>query len=585
MSDKLPTGAEIDRMYQTLSTYHQAFHDQCLVEDSYYRREFPVECDAAATPIKLPIAKTAIDDAAAQVDTTSINIYVPAATSTYKGDVKANKRRRYLIGSWHLCRTYNGLVLHHCVKHSFLYGMGVLKLMADPDAPFVMPVEAINPQTFYPDPAKRYVIEAYQRKGLDVTAEFESYYPNEGDEDTTLPLPGGDTEELWVEYWDEKYCVYRFGGRTVLRMEHNYGFLPYFWGDAGLGMKDRDNKAEYLYVGLLNPVHSLLEAQSRLMTQGEAISKQYAWPELDFVAETVERAKKIIAEWELGPGRHHALDRSVDVKRITPTSTPPEILTLMGIVGSFVENATVPGIVRGERPQGASSGYMTAVLAGLARVKFGGVVALIESLIQQVNVGYLKLVENVFEEVTVWGRTRSGGEEIADKIKKSDIAGNYVNFVDVTAVPPEEQERTLMVGSRLRQAKQISRRYFVTNYLKPTDVEAEIEQEYLDTFMESPAGMQLIANMAMQNYQAAEMLGNVGADQAANMIRGATGAAVPPMGGEYTQQDQAYGRPQQAGSTDELAGIAKTIGAQGVLPHVANARRAVIDQIKRRNQG
>jgi hypothetical protein len=580
-----PTGDEIDKLYEALLAHYKNFHGQCETEDTYYRREFPVECDESATPIKLPIAKTAIDDATAQVDTTSLNIYVPAATSTYGGDVGANKRRRYLIGSWHMCRTYNGLVLHHAVKHGFLYGMSILKLMADPEAPFQMPVEAINPQCFFPDPARRFVIEAYQRKGLEVKAEFSSYYTDENDDEAVDDLVVDDTAEaLWIEYWDDTYCTYRYGGKTVLRMQHNYGFLPYFWGDAGLGTKDRDNKPECLYVGLLNPVHSLLEAQSRLMTQGESISKQYAWPELDFVSETVERAKKIIAEWELGPGRHHALDRSTEVKRVTPTSVPPEIMSLMQIVGDFVENATVPGIVRGERPQGASSGYMTAVLAGLARVKFGGVVALIESLIQQVNMGYLKLVENVFEEITVWGRTRAG-EEICDTITKADVGGSYVNFVDVSAIPPEEQERTLMVGSRLRQAKQISRRYWVTNFLKPTDPEAELEQQYLDIFMESETGQQLVSQLAFKNYEAAQMLTNVGADQAANIIRGTAGAAVPPMGGEYTEQDRAYGRPQQAGSVGELSAIGKTIGAQGVLPHVTNARREVIDQLKRRGQG
>ena len=111
------TADEVQELYASLKTYYEEFHSQCETEDRYYNLEFDVECAEDATPIHLPTAQEAIDDATAQVDTTAINIFVPPRQSEWAEDVNSALIRRYLLGCWHMNRTYDGLVLHHMDKH------------------------------------------------------------------------------------------------------------------------------------------------------------------------------------------------------------------------------------------------------------------------------------------------------------------------------------------------------------------------------------------------------------------------------------------------------------------------------------
>lgn len=566
---------EILDLYNALKAFYQDFHDQCDTEDTYYNREFHVEVGDGGTAIKLPTAQDAIDDAAAQVDTTTINIVVPPRITTYGSHVDADRIRKFELGCWHMLRQYEGLVLFHSIKHAFLYGMSCLKLVADPDGLFEMPVIPISPHSFFPDPSNRFVIEAYERRKTEVKAEFPDAFGDEG----SLLSEGDNSDALWLEYWDDTHVVYLYDDVVVDSMEHGYGFLPYFWGDAGLGYHSKKRRPEDLYRGLLYDVHDLLVAESRVVSQAEAISKQHAWPEIDIIAQSLTQAKVLQQAWESGPGHINAYDQNITVNRIQPQSPPPEILRLHGLLVSLVENSTVPRVARGERPVGASSGYMTAILSGLARLKFGGVVSLIVSLIQQINEGFCKLVENVFGEVTVFGLT-SAGEQITETISYDEIDGHYINFVDISAIPPEEQERTLMVGSRLLAQQQISRRYFVTHYLKPTDPEAELEQQDVDKIMALPEVQQLILSRTVETFGMSQMLGDAGADKAQQYLLGTQGSPNPPMGGTYTEQDRGYGRPTQAGSIDELSQVLRAQGAEGIGSHVANARREVIDKVK-----
>jgi len=560
---------DVKDLHKDLETHYKNFHDQCALEDTFCDLEFDVECAEDATPVHLPTAQEAINDAAAQVDTTAINIIVPPRIAKYGADVDADRIRKFLLGCWHMVRQYNGLILHHGGKHGFQYGIIVFKLYAEPAerAPFEIGVANVNPQTFFPDPARRFVIESYQRKHVEILAE----YP-----DAELDVEG---EGTWREYWDDTNVIYSIDDMVLVDQEHNYGFLPYFWGDTGLGVVSAKHEPEKLYRGLMYDCHDLLMAESRLYTQSEAIMKQHAWPEKDFISDVLKKAQDVMTQWEDGPGRGHAYSREVEVVRTVPQSPPPEILQLQSLTSELVAKATVPRVTAGERPTGASSGYMTAILSGMARLKFGGVVATMDSMIQQMNVGFLKLVENVFNEITVFGYT-AAGEQITETITAEDIAGHYVNFVDISAIPPEEKEKTLMLGLRLLQVGAISKRFWITQYLKPTDPQAEMDQQLIDEVMQLPELRQMLLQKAFQQYEAAEMLKQSGAGDAEKLLRGTAGAAMPPMGGEYSQADRGPAKPTQAGSIEELSQILRAQGAEGMAPHVLDAARSVKEGLK-----
>ena len=69
------------------------------------------------------------------------------------------------------------------------------------------------------------------------------------------------------------------------------------------------------------------------------------------------------------------------------------------MMSQSIEANTAPAVVRGERPQGAASGYHTAVLAGIAALNFGPYVEASQRGLQNRNSIVLNIVENVIKEL------------------------------------------------------------------------------------------------------------------------------------------------------------------------------------------
>jgi len=527
---------------------------------------------ADGTVVRIPpTAQCAVDDAAAQVDTTSINITVPVRAGTYEEELRAERIRRYLLGAWHMIKQQDGLVLHHVSKSGFRNGMLSIKIMVDPSRTFPLMMSCVNPRTFFPDPAREFVIEAFDRKGLEIQAMFPDVVTN------------SETTKLWIEYWDAEKFIYMWGEDILHEGPHPFGFLPYVWRDAGLGYVDHENSPEALYRGILFPVKDVLEIQAKNLAQADAIISETAWPGVDFSGANKKLVEATKASYEIGPGQANAVPAGVEITRHGGGEPPRALWDMYSLTSGEIDSATVPRVARGESPRGAASGYKTAILSGMARLKFGGVVTNIQSMIEEVNIDLLKLVENVFGVQQVWGYTYDS-EMVSEVITLDDIDGFYSNFVTVSAIPPEEKERTIMVGLRLLQAKAISLRYFLTQYLRPTNPREVEDQLYVDELMHDPQVRQMLLQRAFQSYEASAMLENVGADDAADMVLGTQGSPVPPMGGSYVESERQPGRAQMAGSIEELSQVTKAMGAGGFPAHALNAYRSALESIKKKEE-
>lgn len=64
--------------------------------------------------------------------------------------------------------------------------------------------------------------------------------------------------------------------------KHGYGFNPYIKIQPAASMDYNTGEPERKYQGILKPVHNLLDSEARLLTQYEAILRQYAWRTIDF---------------------------------------------------------------------------------------------------------------------------------------------------------------------------------------------------------------------------------------------------------------------------------------------------------------
>lgn len=559
--------------YNAIKTHLRDYHSQCDTEDSYYNREFDIDVGENCSITIPPTAQVAVDNAASQIDTTTINVSVPSRRPVYQGEANSDKIRKYLMGAWHQIKRQDGLVLHHAGKNGFLYGMiGPLKLMVDPDLRFPITIRTLNPQQFFPHPSGAFVIEAYERKGIDVNLEWGLNVDNEA-------------QQLWLEFWTNNRVVYMYGEEIVYDLPHPFGFIPYYWDDAGLGYVDAEDKPEKLYRGILYPVHDALVAEGRLYSQFESVVQNTAWPSIMFGGENPKKVLETMAKWEVGPGKKHHVPAGVTVEILQGETAPPQAMALHDQIRVDIDNATVPRTARGEPAKGVTSGYMTAVLGGMARLKYGPIVMNLQSMIERINEDLLKLVENVFGEISVWGYG-AGGEMIDETITAADVQGYYVNFVQISAVPSEERERALMIGLRLYQSGAISRRYFITNYLKPSNPQEVEDQIDLDELKKMPMFQQMIGMAAMESYEAAEMLGQAGAENARNQLLGTAGEAVPPMPGEYAEFERTGGaRPIMAGSIEALDRISRAQGgATGMPRHGLNAMKEAVRAIKEKRE-
>jgi hypothetical protein len=478
-----PTYEQIKALVETYSVYYRAFHAQCAEEDDYYHlRKLPSFPQNFPVPPVMPATARAIVDVATDhVDVKNISIDVP---STARSTARAEKIARFLQGAW---LSIKEPVLRTASKHGFQYGIAFVHPRTkmedwndspqmedygntDADGQFVMtdiegfkkastefserrkimfPLVArnIDPQEMLWDDSvsgTKWAIRTFQASVGEINAMFPHW---------TYQKDSGSAAQ-WTEYWDDTWYVYMADDEFLFEpRRHGFGFMPFKIMKPARSLHWHGGRPEERYQGILHPIHSLLDEESRLMTQIEAIIRRYAWPGYDFTGDRLkaEAARNAYEPWD----GFNIIPTGVEVDLSPIPQVPQDLYQQLGMVQSKIEEATFPNVVRGQRPSGVSSGFHTSVLAGMGRLVFQGVADGAARLVEELNGAFLQLVENaIMDRVTVYARSEN--HHFDQTISPNDIRGHIENRVMLKAEAPEERERESILGMQLFQAGMIS---------------------------------------------------------------------------------------------------------------------------------
>jgi len=470
---KAPTLESLKSTKSEADIYYRQFHNQCNEEEDYYygRNPIPVPVDMAVDPVRPATARAIINVATDHVDVSNPTFAVPEPSPRAKD--RAERLKKFYQGVWmHVPKA----VLNTGAKHEIAYGLGWLKVTFDadlwPNAPqmkdfpsekeyreslskfmeernisFPIRVDNVNPKYMTWDDSRlgpRWAFECYETTVRDIRHRFPEW----------MPAKEANSAATWSEFWSETHVAYMADGDFVLPpMEHNYGFLPYVPIIPATSLDFNSGRPEQRYQGILKPVHNLLDTEARLITQYEAILRQYAWRTVDFHGNRQE-AENVKDAYELF-GSKNIVTRGVTVMP-SPLITPPqEILNQLSMVQTMIEEATFPNVVRGIRPSGVSTGFGISVLSGMGRLVFGPYADGLARAMEECNKRFAMLVENKIRgRITV--RARSEVHSFDQSISPDDIKGFYENRVFLKAEAPEERERESILAERLWKSGIIS---------------------------------------------------------------------------------------------------------------------------------
>lgn len=494
VSGATPTLESIRTLKREGTIYYRQFHKQSAEEEDYYfgRNVIPVPVDMAVDPVRPATSRAIINVATDHVDVSNPTFAVPDPSPRSKD--RAERLKKFYQGVWmQIARA----VLNTGAKHEIAYGMGFLKVTFDPDlwpnAPFLddfrseaaykealnmfmaernisfpIRVDNVNPRNMIWDDSRlgmKWAIEFYQTTVRDIKQRFPEWVAHKELNDITT----------WSEYWSETHVAYMADDQFVLPpMEHGYGFCPYVPIIPATSLNFSSGPPHERYQGILRPVHNLLDTEARLVTQYEAILRQYAWRTVDFKGNRQE-SENVADAYELF-GAKNIVTRGVDVMP-SPLITPPqEILTQLALVQTMIEEATFPNVVRGIRPRGVSTGFGLSVLSGMGRLVFGPYADGLARAMEECNRRFAMLVENKIRgRITV--RARSEVHSFDQTITPDDIRGFYENRVFLKAEAPEEREREAILAERLYKSGLISlyeaqKRAGITNPLEEQNQQA-----------------------------------------------------------------------------------------------------------------
>ena len=464
--DSKPTAENVQQIFDTYKAHYEVFHNQCEIEDEYYHgtRTVPIPDDMPIDPVRPATAHAIVNVATDHVDVNNPSIFVPAPSPRAKN--RSERIQKFLQGVWmhipeHTKRTV--------VKHSIQYGVGFIKTWWDgdkwPDAPlldeyedeqeykealqdhldernisFPFIIDAVNPKNMIWDDSRagmKWAIEYYETSCNDIQMLYPEWTPMTANAETVI----------FMEYWDDTWCGRMADGEWIWGPhKHGYGFNPYVKIQPATSLDYDVGMPEDRYQGVLKPVHSLLDSEARLITQYEAILRQYAWRTIDFYG-PASSAEATMDEYELFAAKNWVRP-NVNIQPSPLAMPPQEILQQLGMVQTMIEEATFPNVVRGMRPSGVSTGFALSVLAGTGRLVFGKFADAMARGMENANERFLKLVNNkAMGKVTV--HARSSVQNFDQAIAPDDIKVFYENSVSLKAEAPEEREREALLALRL----------------------------------------------------------------------------------------------------------------------------------------
>jgi len=462
--------------------YFREFHKACKLEEEYYFLTRPTPAPEGAEALRPATARAIVNVATDHVDVNNISIDVPIMQ---KSKARGERLKRFYQGCW---LNIKDPVLRTAVKHMFIYGVSWMKYGFSPhlwhDAPeigdygakdadgewqitdqagwkealegfmerrkilFPFRAENVNPQEIVWDDTRtgpKWVVRTVESTVGDVRRKYQDWITQRADREIVQ----------WREYYDDTWYAYIVGNEFVRRpTRHGIGSLPFAMSVSANSIDWDSGKPEMRFQGILKPVHQLLDAEARIITQVTAILRKHAWKTLDIVGPAMKTAALADTYEQFGGINEYTPD--VEVRPSPELPLPQELFSQLAMVQTMIEEATFPNVVRGMRPKG--------VLAdGMGR------------MVEKVNTGFAKMVETMGLTVTVMARSEI--HNFDQRITPDDIKGYYENQVVLKAEAPEERERESLLarqlyGERIISLYETQRRVGVVNPLEEQNQQA-----------------------------------------------------------------------------------------------------------------
>ena len=448
-------------------TKFQTFYDNCNESEDFYLNRYDFNIPETGTMLRLGTAQSVVNSLVAHVTPQFIDISVPPPGP--RGQARAENIEKFLRGANHMLEQFTP-TRREIAKHMALYGIAFEKtefaanrwqefpeppedevgleeyknklneILEQRNISFPIQSNAVNPKMMIWDtnngPNPRWLIHFYEIDAEWVNAHFPNW----------KGILSGTVE--FVEVWTHSQVAYMADGKWALKpKKHGYGSLPFTIYHPNTGLMTDGNKPEELYRGILHGNFDMMRAEARLASQYLDIVAQSAWQTKDFTGPP-GITEQVMEMYEETPGAKNFIPQNVTVNPSKVVEPPASIQMAQQMMSQSIEANTAPAVVRGERPQGAASGYHTAVLAGIASLNFGPYVEASQRGLQNRNSIVLNIVENVIKDkVTVFGKTEAGSLDAI--IRPNDIKGHTINMVQLTPTSPEEQERKLNLWNQL----------------------------------------------------------------------------------------------------------------------------------------
>lgn len=563
---------EVIALEKELQDFYRESHTQYDNIDTYYNLKFNIPQVEGFTAHHPSTAQVAIDDAAAQIDISSLRVRVPARSEAKKNE--ATKLEKFYNGCWHGVLRNDGTLLNRTSKSMFQYGVAIHKILCNTDLeasgdmedkegntasmfeqfPFMVLLK--HPANVMFDPAYfstgnfKYVIESYKRKAGDIREHYEWI----SDKNINDPVD-------WIEYWDKNYYMKIADKIVVESGEHEYGSPPYEIIDAGLGYEDKDGKPECRWRSLIHPCLDDIALEARLLYTCEAILRIEAFNHIDYQVTDPNlidenKAKEWVANYSVHPLAKNIIPAGLEKLPPTNVNIPPSIFQMIGMVTGKIDAATVAKVARGERPEGAASGYMTAILAGMARIKFGPAMNSLQRTIERINRRFAQFVESYFEDgIAVWGKLDTEPFDVV--IKAKDIKGYYINEANISSVAPEEESRRMQDGISLYGANLASREYVQRHFLLMENPEADQIQMIKEQAINSPELLQRLVAALVGNPEFQQQITQGMQEAGMPNPLGNQGNPPPPSQSGPAPQTIMNQTPLQVGSNQEAELVAR----------------------------
>ena len=275
------------------------------------------------------------------------------------------------------------------------------------------------------------------------------------------------------------------------------GICPYIHVPSGFGKRSYEGKPEYYYRSILYALKAVLRLESRVISQFDALSAQYAWIWPKIIGEEAA-VQELYPTGEVDMNRKKPLRENERVK-IEFVAGPEPPSSLFQEYAMMTSRAQPPAVLGGTRPAGVYYGSGMETLAGLAKPLYKDAIANYQDGLAVLMGIALRLMDTIYQhEVGI--RDLSYSSKTGQRVlrPKRDIGGHYDCKVNLLAEPPEATDMRKSLGSNLRKAGDVSHLHTLTQYHDMSEEEAmaEIAQINAEEAMTQPGVLEVLGQDA-----------------------------------------------------------------------------------------